>query len=303
VKNEDGSYDYDPRVRETIEHVIETFWKVRTLRGTVLALNSEGVRIPATHGRQLVYNPPTLLNVRSILTNPAYAGTYVYGKTKCTPELGIRPNGEALRTRIPPHAQIIIPNLLPPYITAAAQDITAAAQAEIRAIFKANDFFKRDRVGRGSALCQGLLYCVSCETRFVVQYDGTGSHRYWCGWKTIKHAQKPCSSCDGKELDRAIELAVLHVLGTPPLELLREALQDARRKQERRNNWIQAERDRYKHEVEKGLERLDRSRAEYPRLYAHAQKKVEQLLTAEEEFERKIKTERATVTSVPLDRA
>src|SRR5215470_5556029 len=46
VKNPDGSYDYDPRVKEAIAHVIQTFWEVRTLRGTVLALDKKGMKIP-----------------------------------------------------------------------------------------------------------------------------------------------------------------------------------------------------------------------------------------------------------------
>ena len=294
VKVPDGRYDYDPRVKETIEHVIETFWRVRTLRGTVVTLDHAGVKIPARHGDRIIYNRPSLLNVRSILTNSAYSGSYIYGKTKCTPELGIHANGESIRMRIPEHSWITVPNLLPPYMS-------PEAQAEVRAIFKANNFFKRDRIGRGSALCQGLLHRGSCQTRFVVQYDGNGSHRYWCGWKTIKHAQKPCSSCDGKELDRDIEREVLRVLRTPPVELLREALQESRKAKERRKDWIQAEKERFKHEQEKALEHLDRSLGESPRVYTHAQQKLEELLTAQEEFERKIAAEEANPKWLPAE--
>jgi hypothetical protein len=134
-----------------------------------------------------------------------------------------------------------------------------------------------------------------------VQYDGNGGHRYWCGWKTIKHGQKPCSSCDGKQLDKAIEREVLKALRTPPLALLREALQESRRKEERRKDWIQAERERYKYETEMAQDRMDRSSGEYPRVYAHAQQKFEEVLKAKEEFERKIAAEQANSKTIPAE--
>src|SRR5262249_52950705 len=142
----------------------------------------------------------------------------------------------------------------------------------------------------------------SCESRFLVQYDGNGGHRYWCGWKTIKHGQKPCSSCDGTQLDKAIEREVLKVLRTPPLELLREALRESRRNEERRKDWSQAERERHKHAVEVAMERLDRSRGDYPRVYAHAQQKLEEILKAREEFETKVAVEQAKIKTIPEEK-
>jgi DNA invertase Pin-like site-specific DNA recombinase len=294
VKGPDGKYDYDPRAQDVIKHVIEVFRNLRVLRRTVVALRQEGVKIPVKHAGQIIWNEPSLLNVKSILTNPSYAGVYTYGKTKCSPELGIRSNGEAVRVRVSDDSVVRIFNALPPYISVDEQE-------KIRAILKSNDFIKRDRPGRGSALCQGLLYCASCNTRFLVQYSDYSDkrHRYWCGWKTIKHGQKACSSCDGTAVDRAVEREVFRILRMPAMELLREALKESRRQTDARDSWIKTERQRLEHEEKKSLELLDKSRGNHPRLYAYAQDKMEKLLQAKEDFEIKIAAELAQSKTVP----
>src|SRR5215510_11336149 len=136
VKGPDGKYDHDPRAHNSIKHVIEIFRKVRVLRRTVVVLSQEGVKIPANHAGQIIWNEPSLLNVKSILTLPAYAGVYTYGRTKCSPELGVKPNGEAVRVRVPDRSWVKIFNALPPYMSVEEQE-------EFRAILKSNDFMKR----------------------------------------------------------------------------------------------------------------------------------------------------------------
>jgi DNA invertase Pin-like site-specific DNA recombinase len=50
VKRPDGKFDYDPRVKDVIKHVFETFRRERILRRTVATLNREGTRAPSKHG-------------------------------------------------------------------------------------------------------------------------------------------------------------------------------------------------------------------------------------------------------------
>ena len=106
--------------------------------------------------------------------------------------------------------------------------ISVEEQEEIKAILKRNDFSKQYRPGHGSALCQGLLYCACCGDRLMVAYHRKDGHSYWCGASTIQAGKKPCSYFDGKDLDRAIEKAVLSALGAPPLELLRKRMRNQR---------------------------------------------------------------------------
>src|SRR5215813_11108385 len=97
VLGADGNYEYDPEVKDIIDLVIATFWKVQTLRGTVMALEKADVKIPSKTGNRIQWSQPTLLNVTKFFKNPAYAGLWIYGRTKCSPELGVHRNGDAVR--------------------------------------------------------------------------------------------------------------------------------------------------------------------------------------------------------------
>jgi DNA invertase Pin-like site-specific DNA recombinase len=295
VLGPDGKYAHDPAVKEVIDLVIETFWKVRTLRGTILALDKQGAKIPSRPHNRLEWHRPNLSNVGQILKNPAYSGRYVYGKTRCVPELGVTKSGETVRERVPERDWIKVYKALPPYMSVEAQE-------EIKAILKRNDFSKQYRPGRGSALCQGLLYCVRCGDRLLVGYHRKDGHSYWCGSKTINAGAKPCSYFDGKDLDRAVEKAVLSVLNAPPLELLREAHQESRRQLDSQRTWIESERERLANEKEKAMDLLNRSRLETPRIYQFAQDRLEQILKVTEEFEQKAVSDLARLGSIPADR-
>jgi DNA invertase Pin-like site-specific DNA recombinase len=295
VLGPDGKYQHDPAVKDVIELVIGTFWKMRTLRGTVLVLDKEGVQIPSRPYNRLEWRRPNLSNVGQILKNPCYAGTYVYGKTRCVPELGVTKSGETVRERVPERDWIKVYNAFPAYMSVEEQE-------EIKAILKRNDFSKQYRPGHGSALCQGLLFCARCGDRLMVAYHRKDGHSYWCGASTIQAGKKPCSYFDGKDLDRAVEKAVLSVLGAPPLELLREAHAESRRQLDSQRIWIESERERLVNEKEKALDLLNRSRLETPRIYQFAQDRLEEILKASEEFERKAVSDLARLGNIPADR-
>ena len=82
IKGPDDQYDYDPATKDTITMIIKTFWQNRSLRRTVKALIKAGVQIPARRGQRLYFRKPTIGRVSRILKNPAYAGTYVFGRTQ-----------------------------------------------------------------------------------------------------------------------------------------------------------------------------------------------------------------------------
>jgi hypothetical protein len=121
----------------------------------VLALDKAGVQIPSRHGQRIFYKKPTYDSVRKILTNPAYAGTYVYGRTQAQPGGPVLANGESKRIKVPEELWIKTFNHHPPYLSQEQQE-------EIKAILKNNHFQRRHRAGRGPALTQGLLRCARC---------------------------------------------------------------------------------------------------------------------------------------------
>lgn len=230
--------------------------KVRSIRQTVKALTERGIKVPARQGRKITFERPKLNNARRLLINPAYTGVYVYGKTESQRGGPVLATGQSPRVKVPEHRWVRIPNHHPPYIS-------VEQQAEIKLRLANNNFVRRNRLGRGSALTQGLLRCTLCGKLLSVNYHRNKSYSYGCGWES-----EPCTRFISYEFDGYILREVFRVLETPPLEMLRAALEESRNQERTRANWIQSERERLEHEEQKARECADLTRGELPRVHA-----------------------------------
>jgi DNA invertase Pin-like site-specific DNA recombinase len=276
IKTADGKYDYDPAAKDAISAIIDTFMKVRSIRQTVKALVQAGAKVPTRHVRQVTFTRPTLNNVRKMLINQAYTGTYVYGKTESQRGGPVLATGQSLRVKVPEHLWVRIPDHHPAYMTVEQQE-------EIKQILKNNHFVRRNRPGHGPALTQGILRCTKCGKLLSVNYHRNKSYSYGCGWE-----REPCTHFVSYEFDGYILAEVFKVLKTPPLEILKAALEESRNQESKRVNWTQSERDRLNHEEKKARERADLTRGDLPRVHRDALQRLENILQEKEEFERKI---------------
>jgi hypothetical protein len=83
----DGRLEQDPdrRIRETLTMAFGKFGEIGSVRQLVLWLRQERIELPiAVHGpqgRSVQWRLPRYNTVHRLLTNPVYAGAYVYGRT------------------------------------------------------------------------------------------------------------------------------------------------------------------------------------------------------------------------------
>src|SRR5579863_6366253 len=85
----DGGWALDPdtQVRERLGYVFDSFRRFGVVRAVVRDLKRQGLELPIrvtakeAYG-SLIWKEPTLSTVVRILHNPAYAGTYVYGRSE-----------------------------------------------------------------------------------------------------------------------------------------------------------------------------------------------------------------------------
>jgi DNA invertase Pin-like site-specific DNA recombinase len=276
IKGADGKFDYDPAVKDAIDTIIDAFMRARSLRRALKELSKAGIKVPGRRGAKLSFSNPTIANVRRILINPAYHGSYVFGRTQSQPGGPVSAKGHSYRVKVPEHLWVKISNHHPAYMT---ED----QQQEIKLILKNNDFSHRGRVGRGPALAQGLLRCEICNRSLIVNYRRDNSCTYACGW-----VFEPCTRFSNSDFEKHVLAEVFKVLKTPPLEMLKAAIQETRRQERTRLNWIESETERLAHDERRAQERVELTHTGYRRVHLDALEKLEKVLKEKEEFEQKI---------------
>src|SRR5215510_1607885 len=290
IKGSDG-YDYDPETKDIIRTIIDTFFQTRSIRRTVIALRKAGVQIPSRHGNQVSFKKAGIDRVRKILLHPAYCGVYVYGRTQSKPGGLVLANGQSPRIKVPEERWIKQIDHHPSYLTQEQQE-------EIKSILSKNRWECRHRPGRGPAILQGLLRCAVCNNALGVTYDRLNSWTYMCGWNT-----EPCTRFTSCEFETNVLARVFKILESPPLEMLQAALEETRRQERTRLDWIESERQRLELEMRKAQELIDRSYGKHQRVWEYADNKLEAILKEKEQFELKTKIaiEQAKATNFETD--
>ena len=276
IKGPNDKYDYDPETKDVIRLIIDTFCQTRSAHKTVMTLGKAGIDIPHRVGQRVCFTKPKIDRVIKLLRNPAYTGIYIFGKTQSQPGGPILGTGESKRIKVPEDRWIKTLNHHPAYMSQQQQE-------DIKAILKANHFERRDRPGRGPALSQGLLRCATCKRSMTVSYNHNRRHLYRCAWNFDR-----CINFSSPDFDQRIVAEVFKVLESPPLEMLKAALQETRSQEQTRLQWIECERERLQHEERIAHERAELARGSLPRVHFDALEKLEQVLEEKERFQQKI---------------
>jgi DNA invertase Pin-like site-specific DNA recombinase len=186
----------DREVQDRIDLAFATFLRVRSLAGVVRSFNNYDMYVPRRDAfGDVVWRRPTVSSVGAILKNPAYAGSYVYGRTR-TVRSG--PDNNPVQKPLPASEwRIHIRDLYPPYIDWATYE---KIQAMIRDNYSEYDRNKTRGVPRpGKALLHGLIYCGECGHKMVVQYKG--GTQYLCNSLRQQSQVPVCQRIPGDPID------------------------------------------------------------------------------------------------------
>jgi DNA invertase Pin-like site-specific DNA recombinase/predicted DNA-binding transcriptional regulator AlpA len=226
----------DEQVRYAIERVLCLWRGLGSARQVVMELVAEGQRLPRrTVGQRRVrWVRPSYGAVHDFLTNPAYAGAFVYGRTRTEKRLDA--DGKVRRrTVIVPLEQwsVCIPDHHPGY---ASWDEYLATRERLRA-----NVIRRGEGGgaarEGTALLQGLVRCGRCGRRMQVAYSGTNGRvsRYACVRAHHLHGvAHSCQSLGGVRLEKAVAAAFLEAVTPAGIRACAEAVEELERAHEQR---------------------------------------------------------------------
>jgi excisionase family DNA binding protein len=201
----------DEQVRHAIERVFCLWRQLGTARQVVMELVAEGQQLPRrTVGqRRIRWAPASYGAVHGLLTNPAYAGAFVFGRQRQVKRLDEHGEVRVGRVDVPMEEwSVCLPGHHPGYVS---WDEYVATRQQLRANVR-----PRGEGGgaarEGAALLQGLVRCGRCGRRMQVAYSGTNGNirRYLCVRGRDWHATgEACQTLGGARLDKAVAEAFL----------------------------------------------------------------------------------------------
>ena len=221
----------DEAVVEAIATVFRRFAELGTGRQVLLSLRGDGLLLPRpTRTGRVVWQPATYPAVHDLLTNPVYAGAFVFGRTRT--EKRIDATGKVVqRTVLLPREQwaVLIPDHHPGFIDWATYE---ANTARLRQNWRAPRGSGGGAPREGAALLQGRLRCGKCGRLMQTGYSGTKGNcpRYVCARaKQLYGGEKGCQSLGGRRLENRILEEMFAVLEPAALAATAQALSDAER--------------------------------------------------------------------------
>ena len=217
----------DEGVVSTIRTVFAKFAELGSARKVWLWFHSEGLPFPM---RQHMKSPirwvaPTYTAIHHVLTNPVYAGAYIYGK--CRHERYLDEQGRLRRrTRHLPMAEwsVLLHEHHPGYIDWVTFQ---ANQTRIDTNVHPQPHQGGGAVREGAALLQGLARCGKCGRRLHTHYRGrNASPGYHCSGKDIVHGRGVyCLNVGGIQIDQAVVDAFLQAITPAAVDATELALQ------------------------------------------------------------------------------
>ena len=293
--DEDGEVRFHPdeSVVSTIRTVFSKFTELGSVRKVWLWFRSEGLLFPTRkHMKsEIRWVTPTYTAIHAVLTNPVYAGAYIYGKSHR--ERYVDEQGRLRkRSRLLPMAEW--PVLLREHHTGYIDWATFQAnQARIDANEHPEPHHAGGALREGAALLQGLATCGKCGRRLHTHYTGrNAAPGYHCAGKDIVSGRGVyCLNVGGVQIDQAVVDAFLKALTPAALEATQVAIQQLEANHDAAlQQWrLAAERARY--EAERA-ERQYRAVEPENRLVARGletewEKRLRDLAAAEAELERR----------------
>jgi len=226
---EEGEIRFHPdeAVTGVIRTILAKFTELGSARQVWLWFRSQTLSFPM-HPRgvvpclanchQLEWIIPSYAAIYSVLTNPVYAGAYVYGKTRN--ERYVDEQGTVRkRIRHLPHAEWLV--LLPGHHEGFIDWATfEAIQVRLQANIPARLHQAGHALREGSALLQGLAICGNCSRRLRIAYQGTESTpRYYCKGEELNAGHRgECLNVGGLTIDQAVTNVFLEALTPAALE-------------------------------------------------------------------------------------
>ena len=226
--------DPDEGIQRLVRLVFDRFRIDGSAHAVMRYFSRSGLEVPVQrHGAaELRWGPLRHEAVLDMLHNPAYAGTYAYGRRVDRVVLVDGERRQRRSCRQPRDAwKVCLPDHHPAYIT-----WEQFLENEVKVSENPSNHQRPDQRGaarEGAALLQGIVLCGRCGQRMGVRYQGrAGRPLYECHSPKRLGQGSLCWSVSGRALDAAVTRAFLDVARPPEIELSFAVAREAERQGE-----------------------------------------------------------------------
>src|SRR5215204_485239 len=219
--------DPDHAVQGCVALVFSSFLEQRSAAKVLRSFRAHALTVPRRDRfGEVSWRTPTDGMISAVLKNPAYAGAFVYGRTRsCRATYA---SGKLITARCPmAEWKIVVKDRYPAYV--GWEDFE-----RIQAMLRDNHAeYARHRTRgvprEGAALLQGSLWCGRCGHKMTVEYkNGT---RYVCNFLQRSQGGPLCQHLSADPIDARVVAAFFAAVGPTELEAWERA-RDARRQTE-----------------------------------------------------------------------
>jgi DNA invertase Pin-like site-specific DNA recombinase len=290
--------DPDAEVQAAVTDVFAAFRAGGSAYQVVAAFKGRRFPLRAYGGvwaGQLRWGRLTHSRVLGILANPAYAGTYVFGRYRS--RRVVSPDGVvSTKTVELPRDQwpVVIHDHHPGYIT---WDDYLANQARLAANLT-NAGARPPR--EGHALCQGIISCGSCGRPMTTRYHRNGQAAYECSAsRADQMATATCRSITAATVDDAVAERLLDALNPDEVALALAAADEVADRRTRHTRAAELAVERARYEAERAERAFHACEPENRLVARSLEARWETRLAALAEADKALAAQRAAVPSLP----
>lgn len=212
--------DPDEAIRGAIQTSFDRFSEMGSARRVWLHFRSEGLLFPSRQNARadVRWVAPTYTKIHEVLTNPVYAGVYIYGRTRF--ERFVDDHGN-VRKRVRKRPQCEWPVFIRDHHKGFIDWKTFEAnQTRIKSNTRPRPHQPGGAVREGSALLQGLARCGRCSRKLLVSYTGKfATPAYHCPGNNIANGRgEYCLRVGGRQIDEAVARTFVATLAPAGLE-------------------------------------------------------------------------------------
>jgi DNA invertase Pin-like site-specific DNA recombinase len=238
--------DPNREIQDRLQLVFTTFLKVRSASKVLHFLNSHDLCLPRRDRfGDVVWKKATVAMILAILKNPAYAGAFVYGRTRTT-STGPLPTDKT-QHRLPiDQWKIRVNDVYPAYIP---WEMFEQIQAMLRDNYAEYVHNQSRGIPRpGAALLHGMTYCGACGHKLLVQYKR--ATRYLCNYLRQQYRVPVCQNIPADAVDHAVVEAFFQALSPVELDVYARAVAAQHAQQERIHHGQRQQLERLRYEAD-----------------------------------------------------